>query len=154
MCFVHEDGKLAGSIALRGHEKSPVTVKLVTWGTVTGRLLDKSGKPIKNATLSFTEVPRPKPGQPIALDTGLFVVYRSPYKAFPEPHTDADGRFQVDRLVPGLKYNLALYDRNGAVSPDQVKWLGLAFSNLILGSGETKDLGDVTLQQIPKEKEN
>jgi hypothetical protein len=49
-----------------------------------------------------------------------------------------------------LKYNLALADMEGAFDFDQIKWQGLAFSNLVLKPGENKDLGDVRLQAFPK----
>ncbi len=77
------------------------------------------------------------------------------YKSSPDPtpRTDDAGRFRVTSLVPGLKYNLALADDKNAAVPDQVKWLGLAFSNLVLQPGETKELGDVRLQPFPKEKQ-
>jgi RNA polymerase sigma factor (sigma-70 family) len=150
LCFTHWEKKLAGSIVVRGDEKEPVTVKLQPWATVSGRLLDEVGKPIPKATLWFTEVPRGKVGAPRALDVGLHVVERSGYKPSPDPVTDEDGRFKVEGLVPGLKYNLAWMDQNGAFDFDQIKWKGLAFSNLVLKPGETKDLGDVKLEPFPK----
>jgi RNA polymerase sigma factor (sigma-70 family) len=150
LCFAHWDKNLAGSVVVRGDEKGPVTVKLVPWGSVRGRLLDADGKPIKNATLWFTEVPRLKLGQPRALDVGIHVVDRSGYKPSPDPRSDEEGRFTALGLVPGLKYNLALPDTDGAFDYEQIKWKGLAFSDLVLKPGETKDLGDVKLQPFPK----
>jgi RNA polymerase sigma factor (sigma-70 family) len=150
LCFAHWDKKLAGSVVVRGDEKGPITVKLSPWGSVCGRLLDADGKPIKNATLWFTEVPPLKPGQPRALDVGVHVVERSGYKPSPDPRTDEEGRFAAEGLVPGLKYNLVLPDTDGAFDFDQIKWKGLLFSDLVLKPGETKDLGDVKLQPIPK----
>jgi RNA polymerase sigma factor (sigma-70 family) len=145
LCFAHEEMKLAGSVVVRGDEKDAVTVKLVPWGTVSGRLLDTDGKPIRKATLAFTEIPQRQQGQPRMLDTGLHVVVHWAYqkKPDPTPRTDAEGRFRVEALVPGLKYNLAWLDAGRS---------GLAFSNLILEPGETRDLGDVKLQLFPKSK--
>jgi hypothetical protein len=99
-------------------------------------------------TLWFTQVPPLKPGQPRALDVGTHVVERSGYKPSPDPQTDAEGRFKVEGLAPGLKYNLALADM--AFDFDQIKWQGLVFANLVLKPGENKDLGDVRLQPFPK----
>jgi RNA polymerase sigma factor (sigma-70 family) len=149
--FAHWDRKLAGSVVVRGDEAGPVTVKLVPWGTVSGRLLDVEGKPIKNATLWFTEIPVRQPGRPRATDTGLHVVNRSAYKPRPDPRTDEQGRFRVEGLIPGLKYSLALVDEKGATRLERVKWEGLAFRDLVWKPGETKDLGDVKLQPFPKE---
>jgi RNA polymerase sigma factor (sigma-70 family) len=150
LCFSHEDKKLASSIVVRGDEKGPITVKLVPWAVVSGRLLDEAGKPIKNATLDFTEVPRQTPGTPLSLDTGIYVTNRSAYAPRRDPHTDEDGRFRVEGLVPGLKYNLALYEFDREVFPAGQKWMGLAFTDLILQTGETKDLGDLKLRPFPK----
>jgi protocatechuate 3,4-dioxygenase beta subunit len=159
LCFVHVKKKLAGSVVVRGDEKTPVTVKLQPWGTVSGRLLDGNGKPIKNASLAFIPVPIGKPDQPRPLDTGLHVIFREPDAPL---WTDAEGRFRVERLIPGLKYNLALTDGTvdftpaallgpeGAMDLTKIKWAGLAFSNLVLRPGETKNLGDVKLQPFPK----
>jgi hypothetical protein len=114
-------------------------------------LLDADGKPIKNATLRFTEVPPGKIGQPHALDVGLHVIENVAWKPSTQPRTDEEGRFTIQALVPGLKYNLALEDERGAIELEQIKWKGLVFSKLVLQPGETKDLGDVKLQQFPKE---
>ncbi len=143
LCFVHVN-KLAGSVVVRGDEKAPITVKMKPWATVSGRLLDADGKPIANADLAFTEIPVRKPGQPMALDAGLHVVQHIAGQPRLDPRTDEQGRFRVERLVPGLKYNLALIELGA-----QPKWEGLVFANLVLKPGETKDLGDVKLQPLP-----
>jgi hypothetical protein len=151
LCFAHPDRKLAGSVVVRGDEKEPVTVKLQPWATVSGRLLGAGGKPIRNARLAFTEVPVCRPGRPRSLAVGLHVIDHSAYKPRQDPQTDAEGRFRVESLVPGLQYNLALYDADGAVDFSDIKWTGLAFSNLVLKPGETKDLGDVRLRPFPQQ---
>jgi RNA polymerase sigma factor (sigma-70 family) len=148
LCFVHADKKLAGSVVVRGDETKPIEVKLQPWATVSGRLLDAKGNPIPNATLAFTEVPVRKPGQAMSLNTGLHVITHIAGQPSLDPRTDEQGRFRVERLVPGLKYNLALYEARGA---EQTKWQGLVFDKLILKAGETKELGDVKLQPFPKE---
>ena len=150
LCFVHEEKKLAGSIVVRGDEKAPITVKLQPWAAVSGRLLDAVGKPISNATLWFTEIPIRKPGQPMSLDTGLHLIEHIAGQKDLTPHTDEQGRFRIERLVPGLKYNLAWVDEKGAMTLEQIKWEGLVFANLILKAGESKELGDVKLQPFPK----
>jgi RNA polymerase sigma factor (sigma-70 family) len=150
LCFVHCDKKVAGSVVARGNEKAPLTVKLAPWATVSGRLLDAEGKPIKKASLRFTEVPVRKPGQPMSLEVGLHVIEHSAYKPSRDPLTDGEGRFHIEGLVPGLTYHLALVDDKGAVEFDQIRWTGLVFTNLILNPGETKNLGDVKLQPFPK----
>jgi RNA polymerase sigma factor (sigma-70 family) len=151
LCFAHPEKKLAGSVVVRGDETDAVPVRLQPWATVSGRLLDAEGKPIRNATLAFLAVPVRRTDEPRPLDTGLHVIDRSAHKPNQDPKTDAEGRFRVEGLIPGLKYNLALYDPSGFVDYSEIKWDGLAFSKLILKPGEEKDLGDVKLQPLPKE---
>jgi RNA polymerase sigma factor (sigma-70 family) len=150
LCFAHPEKKLAGSVIVRGDEKGPVVVRLQPWAGVTGRLLDAEGKPVRNAKLAFTALPETRPDQPRPLDTGLHVIDRSAYKPSQDPATDAEGRFRVASLVPGVKYNLAQYDPTVFA---EFRWTGLAFANVVLKPGETRDLGDVRLQPFPREKD-
>jgi hypothetical protein len=113
-------------------------------------LLDADGKPMANATLSFTEVPVRKPGQSMSVDTGLHVITHFAGQPNLTPRTDEQGRFRVERLIPGLKYNLALIDDRGAFEFEQIKWEGLVFGGMAFKAGETKDMGDVKLQAFPK----
>jgi hypothetical protein len=117
---------------------------------VSGRLLGAAGKAIKNTTLDFTEIPPRKPGQPLSLETGLHVFVRWAYRSKPDytPRTDEEGRFRVVGLIPGLKYNLAKYEADTPMGRN----VGLAFSDLVLQPGETRDLGDVTLRPFPKQE--
>ena len=43
-------------------------------------------------------------------------------------HTDKEGRFRIDGLIPGVKYNL---------------WVGNQDFPVTVKSGESRDLGDV-----------
>jgi protocatechuate 3,4-dioxygenase beta subunit len=151
LCFVQPEKKLAGSVVVRGDEAGPVTVGLRPWAAVSGRLLDTDGKPIKNVTLAFTEVPVRKAGRPMDTDTGLHVVTHFAGQPDPDPKTDEDGRFHVERLVPGLRYNLAQFEYDATLGPGEYRWEGLAFRGLVLKPGEARDLGDVKLQPFPKE---
>ena len=66
---------------------------------------------------------------------------------FPESFSDGEGRFRVDRLVPGQRYNCEIY-RHGS------GYAGLAFDNLVLKPGETRNLGDIrwrTAVDVPGE---
>jgi hypothetical protein len=144
VCFTHEGKKLAGSAVIDGDVKGPITVKLTPWGTVTGRLIDTEGMPIKNAALEFTEIPLPKTGQPRSLDTGLYVFRRS--KPDPTKRTDDEGRFRIEGLIPKLKYNLAQYEFGFPMG----RFIGLAVADIVVEPGESRDLGDVTLRPFPK----
>jgi hypothetical protein len=57
--------------------------------------------------------------------------------AFPIVEVDADGRFRIDRLAPGLRYDAEAAGRGAGVAT--------AFEDLILAPGEVGDIGDVRL---------
>jgi hypothetical protein len=67
---------------------------------------------------------------------GVHVIFRSPYeRKYKVPETNAEGRFPIECLVPGLKYNLARYDESGVLDFADVKWPDLTFSNLVVKTG-------------------
>jgi hypothetical protein len=123
--FTDEDRSLIGQLAARGDGDSPYTVRLQKWGTLSGRLVDAYGNPLKDTRL----------GDPSAwseenLDPALAL--------FGGAKTDDSGQFRLERLVPGLKYTAVIYAADG-------KTLGTAFENLTLNPGETRDLGPLRI---------
>ncbi|WP_435021780.1 sigma-70 family RNA polymerase sigma factor [Tundrisphaera sp. TA3] len=132
-----EGRKLIGSALLRGDEAGPVTIQLQPWGTVVGRIVDDEGKPRKGMFIgSPTGSTNPHPETDDILpgsdwNQGIWV--------------GDDGRFRVERLVPGLRYNADA--RANMDSP------GDLFVNLIVAPGEVKDLGDLKVQP-PKKQED
>jgi 5-hydroxyisourate hydrolase-like protein (transthyretin family) len=122
MLFLHEGKHLAGSLMVRGDEKSPPVVKLEPWGVVTGKLVAESGQPSAGADLRF-------------MFGGTFddpVDGSHPTREFP---VDKDGAFRLEGMVPGLKYHLAVMQKGRITG-----WL---FKNQVFKAGETKDLGEV-----------
>jgi predicted DNA-binding protein (UPF0251 family) len=128
-----------------------ITLSLQPGAELSGRLVDAAGRPVKNADLWFTPLPRRKPGEPTGVDTGFPLIHYLGNTPNREPRTDEDGWFRVVGLVPGLKHNLARVDATGTTEPEEAKWIGLVFSNLILKPEERKDLGDVQMQPFPQE---
>jgi protocatechuate 3,4-dioxygenase beta subunit/5-hydroxyisourate hydrolase-like protein (transthyretin family) len=113
----HESKKLAGSVVATADGESPLTLRLAPWGTLTGRIVDDAGQP--RAGLELTS-------DGIDHETG----------AMPDRvKIDADGRFRVDGIVPGLKYTLQVWDGKTVV--------GSVGGGVVVAPGETKDLGDV-----------
>jgi hypothetical protein len=117
LLFSHEEKDLAGGMVLRGDEKGPLTVKLQRYGDVTGRIVDKDGKPVPKVQL-FCRV------------KGVRIV---PHKLTGPGITDNDGRFRVKGLIPGLEHQL------GVVGP------GPRVVSIVAEPGKTKDLGDVKM---------
>jgi protocatechuate 3,4-dioxygenase beta subunit len=126
VAFSHEGRKLIGHQILKGDEKGPLTVRLQPWGAATGRLVGAAGKPLADVRILLVCPPLPAPGlQPLAGVAG----------------TDAEGRFQVEGLVPDLKYELQL--RRGEAKSETLLSGGDAVKDVSTKAGEVKDLGDV-----------
>ena len=133
--FIKEDRKLIGFLLARGDGEAPYTVRLESWATVSGRIVDENGNPIPPR---FRAPGRPT--GPVFLRTN----HRFAIATHDDPRagmisycgSDGEGRFHFERLVPGLRYSCDIYHEDGPFA-------GLAFENLVLKPGETRDLGDV-----------
>jgi hypothetical protein len=126
IAFAHEGRKLIGHQVLQGDEKGPLTVRLQPWGAATGRLVGADGRPVTDARILLVCPSLPPPGlQPLA---GV-------------ARTDAEGRFRVEGLSPGLKYDLQV--RRGDAKSEVILSAGDAAKGVSAASGEVKDLGDV-----------
>jgi hypothetical protein len=126
LLFRHDKKGLAGLREIKADESGPVVVRLRPAASVRGRLLTDDGKPWRHTEVS---VRFPLTGRP------NWVFIHGPDKV----RTDAEGRFRIDGLIPGLKYHaVVLQTRTRAVYAREV------FPDLTLTSGEAKDLGDVT----------
>jgi hypothetical protein len=125
--FTKDDRKLIGFLMARGDGDTPYTVRLQPWATVTGRIVGDLGKPEPQATL--------------AADTAQELAARDDPRSgvFPATQADHNGRFRVERLVPGQSYSAHLYLGIGRPS-------GIALENLTLEPGEVRDLGDLRLK--------
>jgi RNA polymerase sigma factor (sigma-70 family) len=134
IAFAHEGRKLIGHRVLRGDEKGPLTVRLQPWGAATGRLVDAGGKPFSDVRILLVCPRLPAPGlQPLA------AVAR----------TDAEGRFRVEGLAPGLNYELQL--RRGEAKSETLLSAGDAVKGITARAGEVKDLGDIRAA-VPADK--
>ena len=130
--FFHRARKLAGSVVLGGDEPGELTVTLQPWGTVVGRVVDEEGKPRNDVKLSSTRRDRPDPERGDLPDRTAAV--------------DAQGRFRIEGLVPGIKYDA------DARSPRTAYGL-LFLKGVQVGPGEVKDVGDIRLPtKMPEKK--
>jgi RNA polymerase sigma factor (sigma-70 family) len=121
LLFQHESKKLAGLLQLKGSERGPVEIRLQPGAAVSGRLVDGRGRPLRRVDVT--------------------VYHRQGEKNVLHSHhpgsvvTDAEGRFRVGGMVPGIRY-LAHVRLKGKMYP------GVAF-DLSLKAGESRDLGTV-----------
>jgi hypothetical protein len=125
--FVDTDRKLAAAVTLKGDEKGPVVVTLKPWAVVTGRLVGEDGKPLAGAevALRFTEG---------GLDAG--------YRAATGDRTakaDADGRFRLDVPFGDTAFVIGFGYKDRPIRRGTIEGIKVP-------AGETKDLGDITLQ--------
>jgi RNA polymerase sigma factor (sigma-70 family) len=113
----HPEKKLVGTLVVTGTEKGPLQVRLEAWAVVTGRLVI-DGVPPAQSEIRFS----------------------GPNNLDKRAHTDKEGRFRVEGLIPGARYS-AWVSTGG----------GLAVKDLTLRPGETKDLGTVAVGRPPNE---
>ncbi len=131
---MQEARKLIGSALLRDDVAGPVTIKLEPWGSVSGRIVDDEGVPRKSMFI----------GSPGGSDN------KRPETHDVLPGSDwnqgirvgDDGRFAVEGLIPGMKYD--------AEARPAMQAGGTLFRDVIVGPGEAKDLGDLKAQPPKK----
>jgi RNA polymerase sigma factor (sigma-70 family) len=133
--FLKEDRKLIGFLLARGDGDTPYTVKLEPWATVTGRIVDENGEPLP----AKDALPGRNPASVgLAMNAKLEIATHADPRVgtFPDCGSDGEGRFRIERLVPGLRYSCDIYREGGG-------YAGQAFEDLVLKPGETRNLGDI-----------
>ena len=135
--FHSQNGKYAAVVDIA--KDAPTTgleVTLRPRHSVTGRLLDRSGAPLANYEFRLEFMRRSEAAsghfRRVAVET-FELLYSK---------TDADGFFTVDRLIPGVEYNLVI------LQPENVR----GFSSVTMPILEPEqyqepfDLGDVSIR--------
>lgn len=132
LVFSHRDRRLVGSLLLEGEEankETPIVVRLAAPGSVKGRLIDEDGLPLAHARLNL-------------ITAGALPDTASVF-------ADADGRFQVDGLIPGIKSGIGIVQKP---RPNfRLDTGGVLNGLLIKRPGEVRDLGDVLVRELPKQ---
>ncbi len=122
--IVHHDGlKLAGQVIAPGDRDARLTLN--PWARVAGRLVDARGNPRPGVRLKSPGRRGDDPTE--AIFSGLLP-------------TDAEGRFRLDCLVPGLRHSLAVMLDGGFAEGSTL------FDDLILEPGEVRDFGDIRVE--------
>jgi len=97
----------------------PLTIELEPFATITGRLLDSNGAPIRRSFIS------------ISLGRGEFGIQ------LPTATTDEDGRFSIPSVPPGLQYTVT------CGSTPQIRSGATLAEDLLVPSRQTIDLGEI-----------
>lgn len=132
LLFYHAQRNLAGALTVRGDEKEPPVARLNPTGSVTGRVLDREGQPIAGADVDLSSP-----------DADARELYRQLDQRRKMIHTDKDGRFRIEGIVPDVKFHLNIFQGRTflvgepRIGARQVK------------PGETLDLGDVRVKPGP-----
>jgi hypothetical protein len=119
---LHPERQLGALVKVKPGEKGPLVIRLGPTGTITGHLLGPDGQPL--------------------VEQRLAVSYALPGSEYLRPHlppvvrSDDQGRFRVQGIIPGLRYEL---DLSGAPTLT----IGSTAKALTLKAGEVKNLGDI-----------
>jgi RNA polymerase sigma factor (sigma-70 family) len=138
LVFWQEEKKLARAVLVRGDEPGPLKVRLEPLGTVTGLLRNAEGKPAAGVRVEVRYSSGQKRALPDELGEGIPGISK-PALTLPAGTTDAEGRFRLAGLVPGMKYDL--FRKGKDATP-----LAEDFS---VAGGESKDLGEVRAKAAP-----
>jgi RNA polymerase sigma factor (sigma-70 family) len=143
LVFLHPEKKLGKIVKVRGDEKEPLVVKLEPTGAITARVLTEDGKPAEGRFVT----PWPPTrfafyrDYPIELLHNIYSQRRTGrlIRWLPERgRTDAEGKFRMEGLLPGLTYEVR-------VSPDEtMRALPSHFrGGIMVEAGKTKELGEL-----------
>jgi hypothetical protein len=120
---LHPGRRLGAAVDVKAGAKEPFAIRLEATGTITGRLLDPEGRPWPRQVMSIYY---DRPG------------VRFLHNHLPETiHSDDEGRFRVEAVVAGLRYQVNVEGKTPRRTIGSVK------TGLVLRPGETRDLGDV-----------
>jgi RNA polymerase sigma factor (sigma-70 family) len=141
--FIHKDRKLAGAVLIEPGE-GPVEVRLVPWGTATGRLVDGDGQPLRGATLQLQ--PLDHQGQAIPFNVSIIPFEIGIWPLGEVFTADQDGRFRVEGINPDLSVYIPVHPRSRPdvfLMPEKSKRAML--EHVTAKPGETVDLGEIHL---------
>jgi RNA polymerase sigma factor (sigma-70 family) len=157
LILIHPEKGLGKVQLLRGDESGPLTARLEPLGALSGRAIDAEGRPWEGlqVTVSLNLDSTDRKTLPYeALTSGPFIATRKNELFDRSGTTDSDGKFRVEGLLPGLRYEIqplvpGVRGVTDAKRPFAVQ------RDLTVKVGETKDLGDLrsstTPQKLPKE---
>ncbi len=131
----HEERRLGGFVDIVGDETGPIEVTLRPLGAVKGRLVDEKGLPRANVEIQAMYL----------MDQGI---NRHVAQLDAAARTGLDGRFQINRLVPGLFYSFEVLKERERDMP--LRSEGCIQRGRWTLNSELQDWGDVQVtRQMP-----
>ncbi len=155
------DGRFAAAAVVRAKDAGPVRVKAQPTGTITGRVVDKDGRPVEGA--SFQLFFDDGPGRPgVYIHTGWVIRASTPaesqrslrirgydegdFKSATSKRTDAQGRFRLTGVLPDVPFDLKARLTAPPDAEGQRRILGEVFvARPTAKAGATLDLGDLRI---------
>jgi hypothetical protein len=125
LTFRHDGRKLVGTTVVTAGSAEPVEFKLEPWASVTGRLMDADGRPVARASVY---APGGGHDRRATDSVPIGTVF-----------TDANGRFTVDGLLPGVPYRLFYREFQPA------RRGGPVMDELTLKPGQERNLGELKM---------
>jgi RNA polymerase sigma factor (sigma-70 family) len=129
---------------IRCDRAEPLSVQLQPCGSVIGRILDKDGKPVPDVPIRLYQGVSEKDIQvkDAAHSWGLWSeAHQGLFETDIRVRTDRDGRFRLDSLVAGHRYELS---RGAILTLEDGKVI--SFPRFEIEPGKVKDLGDAKPQ--------
>jgi RNA polymerase sigma factor (sigma-70 family) len=136
LVLFHKERKLAGSLTIKGDEKSPVVARLGPTGALKGKLVDADGNPLAGVVVDLHYRQR------VASEIHG-VVYHAKQIV-----TDAAGAFTLDDLIPDQKLELSFHHGKMKFQREPKP----ADATIQVKSGETRDLGAIKLKRAPEKE--
>jgi len=112
--FYHPGRNLGRMLLMPGSESGPLTVTLQPCGSFLGRAINAKGMPRPNVRVYVSIDAKPNG------------------REHQNVRTDSDGRFRITGLLGGLSYAVYVEDTGNRIT------------GLVVRSGETRDLGDLS----------
>lgn len=136
LIFIHPEKKLGKVVVVRENPRERLQVRLESLGAVAGRVLDSEGRPRAGLHVRV-EISREDDN--LLPTLSLFEHARWHYHLDPTAETDAEGKFRLDGLMPGLKYTLLIGEGDGKSMTRTV----IRREDTTVESGNVNDLGNL-----------